>query len=56
VNETGFTDNFVWYEWGFVSPEDFPRAAFDTKPERDTGVADKRDQRAGSFDVWDADS
>ena len=56
MNETGFSDNFVWYEWGFVSPEDFPRAAFDAKAERDVGASDGRDQRAVPFDTWDADS
>jgi hypothetical protein len=56
MNETGFSENFVWYEWGFVSPEDFPRAAFEPKSERDAAAPDRRDQRAPSFDYWDADS
>ena len=56
MNETKFSENFVWYEWGFVSPEDFPRTAFDASSERDGGMRDGRDQRNPSFDTWDTDS
>lgn len=24
MNETAFAENFVWYEWSFVRPEDLP--------------------------------
>lgn len=24
MNEGDFTNNFTWFEWGFVSPEDLP--------------------------------
>jgi hypothetical protein len=56
MNETGFSENFVWYEWGFISPDEFPREAFGVKVERDPIKPESRDQRTRSFDFWDADS
>lgn len=48
--DQNFTQNFVWYEWGFVSPGDMP------SHERPPGASDRANADAPSVpEVWDED-
>jgi len=52
MNEKGFGENFVWYEWSFVSPDDFPSADSDRERHEDDRPV-RADVRPARFDGWD---
>ena len=52
MNETGFNENFVWYEWSFVSPEDLPPDHGEAQ-RKDDAARRERQERARR-DAWEA--
>jgi hypothetical protein len=56
MNEKGFSENFVWYEWSFVSPDDFPHSDSTQRVPGDRREDDRLarvDARVAKFDGWD---
>jgi hypothetical protein len=51
VNEDDFSNNFIWYEWGFVSPEQLPTEAHASEAEM-TGYG----RLASPYESWDDDN
>jgi hypothetical protein len=38
MSDESFGQDFMWYEWGFVSPSDFPRDETDATRETQNGA------------------
>jgi hypothetical protein len=53
VSDSKFDENFVWYEWSFVSPEEVPHDDLDAPARREHHRSDAADQPAHR-DSWDA--
>jgi hypothetical protein len=51
MNEPAFAENFVWYEWSFVSPDDFGPADGEDRGEDDRPQREARTRGADGWNV-----
>lgn len=54
MNENGFGEHFVWYEWSFVSPSDMPEG--ESERERSEETLRPIDLTAAPFNPWEVAS
>lgn len=52
MNDESFGQDFMWYEWGFVAPSDFPRDDGDATKEAGDRAVPTHVAVHESSDVW----